>query len=195
VPSINLDEIIKSYFVFGCIKEPAPRDLNKKIQSLSQHITITPIGEYGFYIYSLPFYAQRAETEEMVWIKLGHFHDSEKILSMGDIIAQGRVDPSGIKINNLEGDGVLLGFNKYRPEFYLYRSLLSASAMYYLPGDEYFIAADNLRLLSDFHPKVELNDDAVVQHFIYRQLNGRRHISNKLKHCSPASSSHLIPPG
>jgi asparagine synthetase B (glutamine-hydrolysing) len=173
VPSIDLDEISNSYFVFGCIKEPASQDLQEKIHSLNQKLIITPINEYGYYFYRLPFYAQETETEQMVWVKLGHFHDREKLLSMGEIIANGWVSSAGIQVDNLEGDGVLLGFNKYRPEFYLYRNLLSASAIHYTIDDEFFIAADNLRILSDFLPKDELNDDAIVQHFIYRQLNGR----------------------
>jgi asparagine synthetase B (glutamine-hydrolysing) len=171
MPYINPDEVKNSYFVFGCVKDPTPPYLTEKIDSTK--LKISPIGEYGYYFHNLPGYAQEFDTEEMVWIKFGHFHDGKTLLSMGEIIANGWVNPSGIQVDRIEGDGVLLGFSKHHPVFYIYRNLLSASAIYYSMTEDNFIAADNLGILSDFLPAPELNDDAIVQHFIYRQLNGR----------------------
>ena len=173
MPFVDQDEVNNSYFMFGCVKDPASPFLFQRIHSNSPKIRISPIGEYGFYFHYVPGFAEEFETEEMVWIKLGHFHDWKKLLSMGEIVANGWVNPSGIQVDRIEGDGVLLGFSKHHPVFYIYRNLLSASAIYYSMTEDSFIAADNLGILSDFLPTPELNDDAVVQHFIYRQLNGR----------------------
>lgn len=173
MPSVNLSEINNSYFIFGCIEEPAPPLITEKIHSSTTKLYIYPIGEYGYYFHNLPAYAQVFETEEMVWIKFGYFHDGEKLLSMGEIIANKWVTPHGIQVEHLSGDGVLLGFNKDHPEFYIYRNILSASGIYYTLVDDNFIAADNVRLLSNFLPAPEFNDDVLVEHLIYRQLNGR----------------------
>lgn len=173
MPIVGLEGFRNSYFVFGCVKEPVPPFLTEKILSYSTKIKTSPIGEYGYYFHNLPGFAQDFEAEEMVWIKLGHFHDGHKLLSIGEIIGNGWVNPSGIQVEQLEGDGILLGFNKHQPEVFIYRNLLSASAICCSLVEHNFIAADNLGIISNFLPDQELTDDAVVPHFIYRQLNGR----------------------
>jgi hypothetical protein len=86
---VDSDEFRNSYFVFGCIKEPVPPFLTEEIHSTSTKIKISQISKYGYYFYNLPGFVQVFETEEMVWIKLGHFHDSDRLLSMGRLLAMG----------------------------------------------------------------------------------------------------------
>lgn len=173
MPRITLDEIEKSYFLFGCLKEPAPPEIKEKLNTFSGQIHYIPIDSYGNYFYTLPFYADKAENDEIVLIKLGFFHNSEKLISAQTILNNGWVTTSSVDADQIEGDGALIGFYKREPGCFIYRNLLSASVIHYFNNEDLFIASDNLRLISMFQPMPELNEDIIAQHFIYRQIYGR----------------------
>jgi asparagine synthetase B (glutamine-hydrolysing) len=172
VPSINLDEIRRTFFVFGWVKEPASPHLIEKIQSQGQHIQTHPIEGYGYFFYSTPFYVEIAETEDMVWIKSGPVHDGEKLLAMGDLLQNGWVCSEGIRTEKFNGSATVIGFMKHQPQCFIYRDLLSAAATYYWSDAGNLIASDNFRVMISMLEEPQLNEDVLTQHFIYREVYG-----------------------
>lgn len=170
---ITLEEIKKSYFLFGCSKENASPEMREQLNTYNEQIQYYPVDGYGYYFYTLPFYADKAETDEIVLIILGNFHDGEKLISAHHILNHGWVTRNGVNFDFIKGDGALICFNKNEPRCFIYRNILSASVMHYLRNEDQFIASDNLRLASLFQPVNEFSEIGIAQHFMSRHTFGR----------------------
>ena len=173
MPNNKLEQIKSTYFLFGIVNDKSSMGLRTVRDSFNGQLHHWPIDGYGSYFYTLPFYADKAETDQYMLILLGKFHDAEKIITAEDAIHLGWVSKKEVKIDKFLGDGVIILFDKQEPHCEIYRNLLSASLMYYLRNDEDFIASDNLRLASLFQADRELSEAGLLQHFLSRYTYGR----------------------
>ncbi|MGD2144543.1 MAG: hypothetical protein PVF54_08715, partial [Anaerolineae bacterium] len=139
---------------------------------LGNRVQMFPLERYGYFFLITPAYADVAENDQMLWIKLGGVHDGEGLLSTADIIKRGWVRPRGVQVEAIQGSATLVGFVKREPRCYIYRNLLSVSKIYYWTGDGAFTATNNLRLMANLLPDPQLNEDALPQHFMYLDLYG-----------------------
>ncbi|MFW6116425.1 MAG: asparagine synthase-related protein [bacterium] len=167
--AVNLDRIASTFFACGCIREPTPPELREKIHALGDRARIFPLEGYGYFFFTTPAYADVAENDEMVCIKLGHVHDGERLLSTEDIICRGHVAPDGVRVGAIQGSGTLIAFAKHEPRCFIYRDLLSAPMLNYWTEDEDFIATDNLRVMISLMPDPQLDEDILPQHFMHRR--------------------------
>lgn len=171
--SVNLDEIIGRFFAFGFIQHPIPDQFQTKLETFGQSASTYQVGETGLFFHTTPFYLDVYSVDEMVWIKLGQFHDGTQLLSTEDIFLKGIIGSEGIRTGNIQGNGVILGFSKAKPEFFLYRNILAAPAINYWSQDGNFLAADNLRLLASLLEHPRINEGILAEHFIYRAIYGK----------------------
>lgn len=170
---ITLDKIKESYFLFGCLKEDASPFIKEQLNEFNGQIKYAPVDGFGYYFFTLPFYAEKAETDEIVLIKLGNFHDGENLISAQNIVNHGWVSKDGLNFDLIKGDGALVWFRKNEPRCFIYRNVLSASVMHYLENEDQFIASDNLRLASLFQSGKEFSEIGIVQHYMSRHTFGR----------------------
>lgn len=181
---VNLDEIYRKYFAFGFLKYPISDHFQERINSLNQYAAIYKIEDYGFFFHTTPFYLDLCEKDEMVWIKIGQIHDGTKLLTMEEIIQRKFVGPDGIDIETIQGNGVVLGFSKSKPQCFIYRNILAASAINYWAQGENILVTDNLRLMTGLLDQPQLNEDVLAEHYIYRAIYGNetyvRDVSNLL---------------
>jgi hypothetical protein len=172
MPSVSAERINKTFFAFGCLKEPIPSNLMDNIKNLEHEFQTKHIDGYGYFFYTKPHYVDLAETAEMVWIKLGFAHDGEKLQTMQDIIQRGWASTQGVTVDAIKGSTTLLGLRKNEPISYIYCNLVTPPLIYYWSEGENFIATDNLQLMINLLPNPQFNDDVLAQHFIYRFVYG-----------------------
>jgi hypothetical protein len=156
------------------VQQPIPPALSEKIRALGNRARVFPIEGYGYFFLTTPAYGDLAENDQMLWIKLGHVHDGERLLSTSDIIKRGWAGPSGVRVDAIQGSGTLVGLMKREPRCHIYRNLLSVPKIYYWTHDGAFIATNNLRLMANLLPDPQLNEKALAEHFMYLDLSGGR---------------------
>ncbi|MGD2144541.1 MAG: asparagine synthase-related protein, partial [Anaerolineae bacterium] len=163
-----------TYFACGCAREPSSPSLRQKLQALGVHAQICPIEGYGWVFFTTPDYADVAHSEQMIWIKLGHVHDGERLLTAQDMIGREWLTPDGVQVEAIQGSAALIGLAKHEPLCFIHRNLLSVPDVYYWtdPVDEVLVATDNLRLMIDLLPEPRLNEEVLPQHFLYRAVYG-----------------------
>ena len=171
--SFNKDRINSSFFVFGFIKAASPPGLEERIELLGVPVRKYHFKDYGYFFFTTPFYVDVSENKDMVWIKIGHAHDGEKLLSTDDLLDKGWLNLEGVKYDKFQGSVTLLGFNKHHFKCLISGNILSASNINYYHKGDVFIVSDNLRLMANLLRSPRLNDDILPQHFLYRAVYGR----------------------
>ena len=171
--SFSQDRINSSFFAFGYLKEPAAPELENKIEKLGESVTRYSLDGFGYFFFTTPFYIDVSENADMVWIKLDHAHDGERLLTTDDMLSKGWIGPNGVDFDNFQGSVTLIGFNKHRPECLICSNILSTSIINYFNSEEVFFVADNLRLMANLLPKSSLNNDILPQHFMFRAVYGK----------------------
>jgi asparagine synthetase B (glutamine-hydrolysing) len=169
-----MDAIKSTFFIFAVLPENAPDDFTAKIKSYGPAMHVHQIPGQGTYNFTTPFYADMAEDDQMVWIKLGIAHDSERRYTTREMMQRGWLNPRGIEIGAFQGSVTLVGFLKGESRCYVFRNLLSPVGLVYRVNNGNFLLADNLRLMSHFLEQALPNEDAYLQHHINRQVHGER---------------------
>jgi hypothetical protein len=164
--------IASTFFACGYIKEPAASRLGEKLQVLGDHAQSFSLPGYGHFFFTAPTYADIAQSDEAVWIKLGCIHDGEHLLRTKDIVRRGWVSTDDVQVDAIQGSATLIGLVKREPRVIVYRNLLSVPEIHYWTDDSVLIATDNLRLMVDLIPDPQLNEEALPQHFMHFDLYG-----------------------
>ncbi len=131
-----------------------------------------------------------AYSDEAVMVKLG-FARSELFdpLNARDLLNQRLVSPDRVYHKAIHGNPSVLCISTLEPSFCVYQSLPATSQMYYWRDNDSMIFSDALRHLAAIATPLELNQDAVLCHLLFRTLSGNltcfRHIVKLL-------SGHLI---
>ncbi len=165
------------FLAFGWITTPAPLELEAQVNSLDGVCTVR-IGERGYFFYTMPVYADVAENDATICIKLGQVHDGSALLSTETILERGWITPTGAQYEVIEGNAALLCFSKRAPHFCAFKTLLSVPQLYYWTDGDHFLCANNLRLMADLLDGTsdgpQLNPEAVPLHFIFRSVPGHQ---------------------
>ncbi len=115
-----------------------------------------------------------ARNDEAVAIKLGFARTkSFESLSASDLLTRGFIDPQGVDHSAVHGNALLICISQREPVFSVYQSLTSTSQMYYWRDLDTVICSDTLRHLTRLVHPLELNQDAVPIHLLYRSVPGK----------------------
>ena len=87
--SISLDEVKRTFFIFGCIEEPSSSELQEKVSKYGPNLQIHPMDGFGYFFHTAPAYVDKFESDDMVWFKLGNIHDGKKLYSTSDMVENG----------------------------------------------------------------------------------------------------------
>ena len=130
------------------------------------------IGEQGHFFY-YSSYGDIAETDEAVVIKLGFLRSIAKSpldafqLAEQHLAGPGVIDPEGFS-----GNGLVIGISKKEPVFAAFQTLMAVPQLYYSVITDGIVCSDVLRKLIQILPKVELNEEVLPQHFLFRSVYG-----------------------
>lgn len=162
------------FLACGLIGKPEPPTLAKKIRALDHNLHIVDIEDYGYFFYVAPPYAEVAEGEGMVVIKVGLMRAGSRLLSASTVLDRGLITPLGVQEADIHGNVLLICLTKREPEFCAYRSPLATPQLYYRAEEGNALLSDNLRMMIELldHPKI--NCAALPLHFLFRSVPGRK---------------------
>jgi hypothetical protein len=166
------DRLISTFFACGYIEEPTAPRLGEKLQVLGEHAQLSSLPGYGHFFFTTPTYADIAQNDEAIWVKLGCVHDGDHLLRTEDIIRRGWVSTDNVQVDAIQGSATLIGLAKREPRVVIYRNLLSVPEVHYWTDGRTLIATDNLCLMVNLIPAPQLNEEALPQHFMHFDLYG-----------------------
>ncbi|HET89919.1 MAG TPA: hypothetical protein ENN99_04140 [Chloroflexi bacterium] len=114
-----------------------------------------------------------AESEQAILLKLGFVRaDSSSPLSASQLVQQQLVQPHHIDHTALQGNGLLACFGKREPRFSVYQTLMALPQLYYTRLRDGFLCSTDLRPLLALLDRVDLNEEALPLHFLFRLVPG-----------------------
>jgi asparagine synthase (glutamine-hydrolysing) len=129
-----------------------------------------PAGHFFFYT----TYGDVEETEELIGLKLGLTRTQQGgALSTKQLLDQGLLMPQTVKADAIRGNALLACFSKKTPRFSVYKTLLSLPQLYYSIIDGDLICTDTPRCHATLLERVEICEQAIPQHFLFRYALGR----------------------
>lgn len=172
------------FTIFGFTTEPESFLRHKLPDRLGVPVKSIDFGQHGhFFFYSS--YGDVIETDTVIGLKLGLVHSPEgSPLSTQQLLDNGLISPGQIKADELRGNGLLACFSKTAPEFSAYKTLLSMPQLYYSTHEQSLICTDSPRPHLALLDQVEISEEAMIQHFLFRYALGSytyfRHIQRLL---------------
>lgn len=160
------------FTVFGLSQEPEAF-LGHRVPSClgisPRSIDFGSAGHFFFYT----SHGDVAETDEVFVLKLGPVHSSQgESCSAQDLLDLGLVSPREIKADELRGNSLIACFSKVAPEFCVYKTLLSMPQLYYSTHEQALMCTDGPRPHLALLDQVEADEEAIVQHFLFRYALG-----------------------
>ena len=120
-----LTQVSSSFMACGLVRTPAPPTLSEKIHKLDTTLRIVPVKNYGYFFFTTPPYADVAENEEELVIKLGQVHAGAELISASTILERGLISPIDVRHDDIHGNALLICFSKREPLLCAYKSPLS----------------------------------------------------------------------
>jgi asparagine synthetase B (glutamine-hydrolysing) len=160
------------FTVFGFTREPEAFLRHKLPSRLGISARTIDFGDAGhFFFYTS--YGDVAETDKVLVLKLGLVHSRQgSPLSAQQLIDRGLVSSGEIDGNGLRGNSLIACFSKKAPEFSVYKTLMSMPQLYYSTHCQALLCTDGPRPHLALLDQVEVNEDAIVQHFLFRYALG-----------------------
>jgi len=161
-----------AFTVLGFTKQPESLVERRWSDRLSVSPRIIDFGNAGRFFFHAS-YGDIAESEQAVVLKLGFARSPTKSpLSAQQLLDQGIVAPQRIDHDAIRGNALIACFSKTEAKFVAFKTLLSLPQLYYWMADDELICSDNLRSLVNILDRVELNEDIVPFHFMFRHAPG-----------------------
>jgi hypothetical protein len=118
---------------------------------------------------------ERARDERRLVVKLGGLRDAAGgRLSAADILRRDLVAADAVAAEKLTGNGLAIALDPRAPRFAAYGTLLALPQLHYAFTADGFAAASEPRLLLPLLDRVEIDEEAVPAHFLFRFVPGRR---------------------
>jgi hypothetical protein len=161
------------FTIFGFTKDPK----TFLGHTLPDRLGITPrVIDYGtaghFFFYTT--YGDVAETEEAIVLKQGLLHNSQQVtLSSRQLLDDKLIGPNFVNADALRGNALVACFSKVSPRFSAYKTVMSMPQLYFSKLDEGLLCTDGPRPHLALLDRVTVNEEAVVQHFLFRFVLGR----------------------
>lgn len=160
------------FWIFGLTKDPQAFLQGKLVPHLGISPTVIDFGDRGhFFFYTT--YGDLVETEQVIALKVGLVHSpAGETLSTRQLLDRGIIRPTGIKAEELRGNGLIACFSKTTPELAVYKTVLSMPQLYYSTHEQTLLCTDGPQPHLALLDRVEPNEEAVVQHFLFRYALG-----------------------
>ena len=114
-----------------------------------------------------------AENDESCVLKLGFLRSPVRTaLSAQQLLEQQIVKPDAIDSGRLRGNALVACLGKKEISFSVYKTLLGVPQLYYAPIDGGFICSDRLKCIVHLLDRVDLNEDIIPLHFLFRSTPG-----------------------
>jgi asparagine synthetase B (glutamine-hydrolysing) len=160
------------FTIFGFVKEPEgslERRLSERLGIVPRTIDFGNAGHFFFHT----SYGDVAETEQAIVLKLGFVRSQVKSpLSAQQLLDQKIATPERIDHDALRGNTLVACFGKTEAKFVAFKNLLSLPQLYFWVSGDELIGSDNLRCLVAALDRVELNEDIIPFHFMFRHAPG-----------------------
>ena len=170
-PNLNL---IGDFSIFGFTENLSILEQCKLFDRVDITTRVIDVGQSGHF-FLCTTYGEVAETDQAVVLKLGLLHSSERSsISAQQLLDMELVSPQTVKADMLRGNALIVCFSKTSPEFCVYKTLLSMPQLYFSKlGEGGILCADGVKPLLALTNEVEINEEALVQHFLFRYVLGR----------------------
>lgn len=160
------------FTVFGITKRPVRFIESDKLDG--SHPVTVPFGKEAHLFIRTPA-ANLVEADESIVLKLGHICSlSGEVLSARDLLVRKVVTPQEIDHHAVEGDALVVCFDRRSPRFSALRMLLGIPDLYYMAADGDILCSDNLSSLIRLLPAPEVDPEMLPLHFLYRLVGGDR---------------------
>ena len=114
-----------------------------------------------------------AESEQAIALKLGFARSSAGCsLSAQQLLHQKIVQPHSIDSNAIRGNALVACFSKVEPRFSVYQTLMALPQLYYTRLEGGILCATQITSLLSLLDQVQLNEDAIPMHFLFRLVPG-----------------------
>jgi asparagine synthetase B (glutamine-hydrolysing) len=166
-------KIPSRFFILGKTITPLSPHLKDKAWKQGCIFINWSYGEQGS-IFLLTNHIDVAQSKEMIVLKLGFARSlSLEPLNARQLLEQRIVTPQEVNHEAIHGNVSVACVSQQLPSFCLYQNLTSVSQIYHWEGQDTIIFSDTIRLLIRMIPTLELNQEAVPHHFLYRSVFGK----------------------
>jgi len=172
---MDYDKLLSSlgdFTIFGFSTKPLRSYQSKPEVNLPIVPSYVDFGDKGhFFYYST--YAQIAESKTNILIKVGFARSrSHSPLSSQQILDKKLIGLESVEVEELSGNALVACLSKIEPRFSAYKTLMAVPQLYYSSSETGIICSDRLKALCLAKNNVELYEDAVAMHFLFRTVIG-----------------------
>ena len=180
------------FTIFGFTKDPVTflqHRLADRLNIIPKTIDFGTAGQ--FFLYTS--YGECAETEEAIAIKLGFLRSpTNSPLSTQQLLEQKIVRPASIEASKMRGNALIICFDKTEPLFSVFKTILGIHQLYYSISEGEIICSDRLKCIVALQDQIELNEDSVPMHFLFRSIPGDLTYYRNIKRMLPGQSIKYI---
>lgn len=171
--------------VFGFSQEPETLLKHKLSERLGLSPRIIDFGNAGrFFFYAS--YGDIVETEQIIAFKLGFARSLTKSpLSTQQLVDQKVVTPHHVDHQAFRGNALVACFSKKEAQFSVYKTLLSLPQLYFSVSGREWIGADNLHYLTTLLDQIDIDEEVIPSHFLFRLAPGPLTILKNVRRLCP----------
>jgi asparagine synthetase B (glutamine-hydrolysing) len=160
------------FTIFGFTRDPErflKHHLPARLGITPRSIKFGAVGHLFFYT----SYGDVAESEEAIALKLGFVRSpTQSPLSTQQLLDQKIIGPGFVNNSAFRGNALVACFGKTEPIFSAFKTLIAVPQLYYSVSDMGIVCSDRLRCLVNTMDRVELNEDVLPMHFLFRSTPG-----------------------
>ena len=148
------------------------------------------LGNMGkLYFYSS--YGDVAEDQDVIALKLGFLRSADgSPLSSRKLLENSWVGAGSIQSGCFAGNALVVCLQKDTPNFTAYKSLLGVPQLYYYQSAQGVLCSDRLSCLLKLLGPLELNEDAIPMHFLFRSVPGEGTYYRGIRRLMPGQLAH-----
>ncbi len=128
-----------------------------------------PNGECCFYHTN---HGEVQETDESAYLRLGFLRSADGAPLAIDAALERRLNPRDFPNGAISGNGYLVRFHKLEPRLTIFMTFMATAQVYYAPWEGGVLCSTDLRVLLQLTDGVELNEEALPLHLMFRVLPG-----------------------
>lgn len=144
-----------------------------------------PNGECGFYYTT---HGEIQETGESACLKLGFLRSPDGAPLTVDAALERRLNAGDLAGGAISGNGYLVRFHKLEPRLAIFMTFMATAQVYYAPWEGGVLFCTDLRVLLRLIGGVELNEEALPLHLMFRVLPGPMTYFRKVSRMFPGET-------
>lgn len=160
------------FTIFGFTSTPSKVFLQETKDRLGVLPRIIEFGDAGrLFFYTT--HGQVAESDSEIVLKLGFVRSTDfKPLPARGILEKKLIGQRFVNENEMRGNALIVALDKLEPKITAYKTLMSAPQLYYSVSKDGILCSDRMRALLQLLPRIELNEDILPMHFLFRTAVG-----------------------